>query len=221
MALAAILGLWAAIAAATGGVTLSLGGLRVSSRAAWRPAAIALGLLALALWRTTADDRRRLLDDAAAAIDRHAPAAAALLVAGMLAVSAVLGAHVAGGADSSGYLSQSRLWAQGRLTVAAPVLVDAPWPERGRFVAPLGYRASVRADELGPTYAPGLPWLMAIAAAIVRRRRPLHLDADRGRAVRVGHLPARRGGRPRRRWRWPRRWSSPAARPCSSSRCRR
>ena len=100
-------------------------------------------------------------------LDRRAPRTAGLLAAVLLAVSAVLGAHVAGGADSSGYLSQSRLWAQGRITVAAPVLVDAPWPERGRFVAPLGYRASVRPDELGPTYAPGLPWLMALAAAIL------------------------------------------------------
>ena len=205
VALAAILGLWAAIAAATGGVTLDLGGLRLSSRAAWRPAAIALGLVALALWRTTADERRRLLDDAAAAADRHAPVAAALLAAVLLAVSAVLGAHVAGGADSSGYLSQSRLWAQGRITVAAPVLVDAPWPERGRFVAPLGYRASVRRRRARPHLRSGA----ALADGDRRRDRSATPAATSGRRSRrgcscgppTGSPPRRR----RRRWRWPRR----------------
>jgi hypothetical protein len=102
----------------------------------------------------------------ATALDRRASAAAALLAVTIAAVSAIFGSHVAGGADSSGYLSQSRLWAAGRITMAAPVIADRPWPERGRLVSPLGYRPTGVVDELGPTYAPGLPWLMAAAAVV-------------------------------------------------------
>ena len=98
--------------------------------------------------------------------DRHAPWLAAVLALAVTLLSALYGSHVAGGSDSSGYLSQSRLWAAGRLTADAPVISDAPWPARGQLVAPLGYRPAPAPDQLGPTYAPGLPLLMALGAAV-------------------------------------------------------
>jgi hypothetical protein len=147
-------------------VSIELAGARISSRAAWRPLALAVALLAGALWRTSAANRRQMIAAIGTALDRRASAAAALLAVTIAAVSAIFGSHVAGGADSSGYLSQSRLWAAGRITMAAPVIADRPWPERGRLVSPLGYRPTGVADELGPTYAPGLPWLMAAAAVV-------------------------------------------------------
>lgn len=164
--MAALAAAWAVVVATTGGVALQLGAVRVSSRNAWRPAAAAILLIAWALWRTTAVERRHLLARAAHATDRGAPGLAAALALLVAATSAMFGAHVAGASDASGYVSQSRLWASGRVTVPAPVLVDAPWPERGRLVSPLGYRPTTTPDELGPTYAPGLPWLMAAGAAM-------------------------------------------------------
>jgi hypothetical protein len=165
-ALAALTAAWATVVATTGGIALQLGPVRVSSRSAWRPAIVAVVLIAVALWRTTAAERRQLLGDAARAADRAAPWLAAGLALAVAAAGAVFGAHVAGGADASGYVSQSRLWAAGRVSVAAPVLIDAPWPQRGWPVSPLGYRPTTTPDEIGPTYAPGLPWLMAAGAAI-------------------------------------------------------
>ena len=207
LALAAILGLWAAIAAATGGVTLDLGGLRLSSRAALAaggdrprtprrsPCGVPAPTSAGGCWTT----RAPRLDRTRRGGRRPARRRAAGGVGGLRRarrrrrrqqrLPEPVAAVGAGAASRSLPRSSS----------------TRPGPQRGRFVAPLGYRASVRADELGPTYAPGLPWLMALAAAMLRRRRPLHLDADRGGAVRVGHLPARRRPRRRRQWRWPRR----------------
>lgn len=165
-ALAALAAAWTAVVAATGGVALQLGAVRVSSRSAWRPAIAAVLLIAVAVWRTTAAERRQLLDDSARIADRVAPWLAGGLALVVAAAATVFGAHVAGSADSSGYVSQSRLWAAGRVTVAAPVLVDEPWPQRGWLVSPLGYRPTTAPDEIGPTYAPGLPWLMAAGAAV-------------------------------------------------------
>jgi hypothetical protein len=167
LALAAVAASWAAVVATTGGGTLQVGDLRVSSRSAWRPALAALLLIGAALWRATADERRQLLAAIGRGADRIAPWLAGTATMASVAVAAVLGAHVAGGADSSGYISQSQLWAAGRVTAPAAVLVDAPWPDRGRLVSPLGYRPSTTVDELGPTYAPGLPWLMAAGAAVL------------------------------------------------------
>jgi hypothetical protein len=167
LVVSAVTAAWAALVAITGGMSVPVGPVRISSRSAWRPLVVALAFLAAGLWRTTADQRRRLLAAAAAAADQHARGLAAGLALGLGLVSATFGTHVAGGSDSSGYLSQSRLWAEGRVTAAAPAISDAPWPERGRLVAPFGYRPTGRPDELGPTYAPGLPWLMALSAAVV------------------------------------------------------
>ena len=164
--LAAVLGLWTAAVVASGGVSFVVGGLRVSSRSAGRPAALALAMLALALWRLPAEARRRWLGAVADGADRHAPWLAAVLALAVTLLSVLFGSHVAGGSDSSGYLSQSRLWAAGRLTADAPVISDAPWPARGQLVAPLGYRPAPAPDQLGPTYAPGLPLLMAFGAAV-------------------------------------------------------
>jgi len=172
LALAALVAAWAVVVAASGGVSILAGGLRLSSRNAWRPAGLAVVLAAAALWRTTAADRRALLAPAAAAVERRARHAAVALAIATASIAAVYGTHVAGAADASGYVSQSRLWAGGRFTRPAPVVSDAPWPERGRLVAPLGYRPTTRPDELGPTYAPGLPWLMALGSAVAGEPGP-------------------------------------------------
>ncbi len=166
-ALGTLLTVWSGVVWLTGGVVFAVGGVRVSSRSAARPALLAALCVAAWLWRHSAEQRRHLVALARRRGDRYAPAAAAVLAVSVAVTSAVLGGHVAGGADASGYISQSRLWAEGRLRVDAPDLVQADWPTRGWLVAPLGYAPSHVAGELGPTYAPGLPWLMAAGAAVL------------------------------------------------------
>ena len=165
-ALGAALGAWAGVVLVTGGMVFDMGGLRVSSRSPSRPAALAAIMLLAAAWGLSAAERRAYLARMRQRGDRLAPAAAMLLALTVAATSALLGGHVAGGADASGYVSQSRHWTEGRMRVPAPDLVGAPWPERGWLVAPLGYAPSHVVGELGATYAPGLPWLMAAGAAV-------------------------------------------------------
>ncbi len=166
-AVAAVSVTWAVVVWITGGTAIDLGVFRVSSRSPVRPALLALLALAAATWGTTAIDRRASLARARQRGDRLAPAAAVLLALSVGTAAALFGGHVAAAADASGYVSQSRLWGQGRIRVPAPDLTGAPWPERGWLVAPLGYAPSHVAGELAPTYAPGLPWLMAFGAAVL------------------------------------------------------
>ena len=164
--LSLLLGAWAGVVSMTGGVAFTMVGLRVSSRSTVRPALLAAVLVAGALWGWSTGDRRRYLAGLRQRGDRLAPWAATLVALALALTSATFGGHVAGGSDSSGYVSQSRLWEAGRMRVTAPALTPDAWPDRGRLVAPLGYAPSPVEDELGPTYAPGLPWLMAAGAAV-------------------------------------------------------
>lgn len=90
-------------------------------------------------------------------------------VAVAIAYFAFLIAHIsyaAGGADSSGYLNEARLLAHGH--ARAPVhLVDALHvdPSYTSAFVPLGFHAS-KSGTMVPTYPPGLPAILAIAAAI-------------------------------------------------------
>lgn len=166
-ALGALLAAWAGVVWLTGGIVFDLGGVRVSSRSAARPAVLAVLFVVACLWGRSAQQHRRLVARARHRGDRCAPTVAVVLAVCLAAAAAAFGTHVAGGADASGYLSQSRLWAVGHARVDAPELMQADWPARGWLVAPLGYAPSHVAGELGPTYAPGLPWLMAAGAAVM------------------------------------------------------
>jgi hypothetical protein len=66
----------------------------------------------------------------------------------------------AAGADSYGYLSQARLWMDGLPLVSQSWAGEAPWPLAEWTFTPLGYRP-VADGAIAPTYAVGLPLLMA------------------------------------------------------------
>lgn len=70
---------------------------------------------------------------------------------------------VAGGSDSYGYVSQADLWLTGDLRIEQPWIEDADWSSRRMSFAPLGYRGFNDDFAMVPTYAPGLPMLMAAA----------------------------------------------------------
>lgn len=81
---------------------------------------------------------------------------------------------VAGGADSYGYISESRLMLQGAL-VQRPI--ETTWLplDRGQALgasAPLGYVPSMSADGIVPVYPVGLPALMAVATIVAGPQAP-------------------------------------------------
>ena len=98
---------------------------------------------------------------------RAAAVVAALLAIGVLSAGIRLGALVAGGADSYGYVSQAGLWHHGLPIVHQDIGRASPWPGAAETWTPLGYRVSAkRPDAIVPVYAPGLPLLMALLQAI-------------------------------------------------------
>lgn len=71
-------------------------------------------------------------------------------------------ARAVGIADTYGYVSQAELMTQGRLTFEEPLIREVPWPSADWSFAPLGYRPAARRGFLAPTYAPGLPAVLAL-----------------------------------------------------------
>ena len=152
---------WAVLVKATGGFVLSLGWFHFSSRSARNPFLIALVSL-VATWALSRGGHRD---------GRAVPAtwkrAWPPLVAGFVALALVIlgvakGAHVAGGADSYGYVSQAHMWATGALKPAAPGYDVLPPGLSSDTLLPLGYRFAPDRRSLAPMYAPGLPMQMAL-----------------------------------------------------------
>jgi len=168
---------YSGVIAATGGIDLTVGGLRIRSRTWQRPAGLGLACLAVV---AVADRRRaiavsRQLGIAAAhALDRlwlGVPPAGVAIVATAWALGAglVFGTNTAGGADSSGYLNQAKLLARGQVVDQSRLREPVPGVAGAFRLAPLGYRPAPDGERLAPTYPPGYPLLMAPAFLISER----------------------------------------------------
>ena len=168
--------LWLCVAAAayaiaiavTGGFSIHALGLHIASHNALRPTllALALGIGAAVLLR---HDDRTPRAFAEAIVFRYGAAAAVAIAATIGTVCYLFGAHVAFGADPSGYLSQARLWRAGELRISTPLALEVDAIDPHVFV-PLGYRPSTTPGVAVPTYPPGLPLQFAAAAAIAGER---------------------------------------------------
>src|SRR5205085_1410392 len=95
---------------------------------------------------------------------------------------------------SYGYVSQASLWLKGSLRIEQPWVQQFSWPEREWTFAPLGYRPLSMDGTIVPTYAAGLPILMAMFQAVFGPNGPffvvpvlasltLWLTFDLGRTV--------------------------------------
>jgi hypothetical protein len=174
-------------AAVSGGFRFHVFGIPVSARGEHRAALVAL---VLALTGYVLLDRERALTRSlggtlrTAAVRFHSwtirRAAVLLAIVVLVAAAAVFwvgvryGVRSAGGADSSGYVSQSILWREGTLRIRQDIAATAPWPNAGGTFAPLGYKP-VAGHTLVPVYAPGLPLLMAAAEIVVGSCGPYYV----------------------------------------------
>ena len=143
---------WTLLLAIRGsGWSLTLLGLRLSSRDPFR-SLVAGALLAstgLAFLRVKSPGERRLTVWAAAL-------AALTTVAGLS-----YGTYVAAAADTYGYVSQADLWAEGSLITPIPLTSEARWHDAAWAMTPLGYRPALRDGFMVPVYPIGLPLTMA------------------------------------------------------------
>jgi hypothetical protein len=166
LALIALSAGWAGWIGIHGGVRFSLGGQVIRGSDPRRPVLVSIlaALAFLALGGRA--DLRRL----ARPLSRWAsPSNLAWgLAVGALVVSSAYSTTTAGGADSSGYVSQADLWRRGQLTLPQPWAARVPWPNAAWTFTPLGYTPiDLRAPfRQAPTYSPGLPLLMAAAKTI-------------------------------------------------------
>ena len=154
----------AALAALTGGYTFDILGLRVSMRAVTRPVvvAVAFGIAAVLAHRMVPGDRARPESVLRPAEGWWLAAVFALMIG---VATWNWGAHIGGGADSSGYLSQARLWRSGELRTATPLAHDLRLTHGQYPFTPLGYQPA-GAGMVVPGYPPGLPLLFAAAGSI-------------------------------------------------------
>ena len=145
---------------AEGGFYFRVFGIRVSSWEAYKPIrnGIICGIVALCLRdRVAARTTWAALSARATAV-----AAAAVILSTILALR--YGIYAAGGADAFGYVSQSYLWASGRLLWRDPFVSLAP--VLGSAITPLGYTLSHTRAAFVPIYPAGLPLTIAVASRI-------------------------------------------------------
>jgi len=155
----------------TGGIDVTLAAVRFRSRSWERPALLgALCLLVIAAIdrRHAAHVTRQVLYQTWRAwsmvVARTPPAGIAIGAAAWTCVAGLLfGTFIAGGADSSGYMNQARLFASGHALDTSRLPEQPPWRETGYKLAPLGYRPGPDRPTLAPTYPPGYPLVMAPA----------------------------------------------------------
>jgi hypothetical protein len=164
----------AAHALVIGGFVLEAGGLRLSARSATSPLVTSLVLAALALvasGRTGAGALATWLLTSAVSARAFAAALAAVVTTAGLAA----GVDVAGSADASGYVAEARLLAAGTLWREEPLALKTTPPLGSVVFSPLGFRpaADDRPTAQVPTYAPGLPLVMAIAERLAGPNGPL------------------------------------------------
>jgi hypothetical protein len=145
----------------SGGFSLRLFGLRVSSHGALRPTLFALLFLAIAYRRMPVWEQGRVSDYLRRVLRAALPWVAPATATALLAVWWVYGTRAAGGSDSYGYVSQARLWLAGDLHVHQDFVASVPWPNADWTFTPLGYRPAP-GHTIVPTYAPGLSILMAM-----------------------------------------------------------
>ncbi len=188
LSLAALLLLWAATIALSGGLVLDLGASRISSRNTVNPLLLALVAIGAAVALAPSGLRRQTLvadwqalmaplTSRTARITSArwrwlATAGAALLAVAIVALGLLRGALVAGGADSYGYVSQAHLWSTGTLRMEQAWLDDPPGGIQAEALVPLAYRLSPDRRTIVPVFPPGLPMVMGLVERVGGRQAP-------------------------------------------------
>ena len=159
---------WAVLVRISGGTTIAVAGLRVSSTDPIRPL-VAAALLA-AIYVLTSG-RQRVREDAAlarrlATASLRARALAAVLAAAIGVIAIAQSSYTASGADAYAYVTQADLLLAGTLTVPVPMANEVPWPAPLSTFVPFGYAAVAHEPAIASAVGPGLPLLMALFKAI-------------------------------------------------------
>lgn len=157
---------WAAVTIISDGIAWRIGPLRISSTEPVRPALV--GMIAAAWYAWRYPRSLKVADGVWLAqwLRRASVAALPLFVALGVLAGLCYGTYSAAGSDAFGYVSQAELWLHGDLRVEQPIVQEVSWPDAAWTFTPLGYRPVSESGDIAPTYAPGLPMLMAVFQAV-------------------------------------------------------
>ena len=186
---------WAALVLATGGIHWRLAGILFRSRGAARPLTIGVALLLVHAFLFR-ESFSRDTDRAAAVLRRLLPSLALVCVLVLAALAVRYGTFTAGGSDSYGYVSQAYIWASGSGHRPQPLPISVPWPSGEASLVPLGYGPGPQPRTMVPTYAPGLPMMMAAASVFGARGPFLVVPLCAALVVWLTFLLGRRTGGP-------------------------
>ena len=169
LAAVAVLALsWAAVVALAGGIAIRAGGWQLVSRDPWRALAAAAICAAIALALLGAVESRRLARAMTGGRERAPARIAALAAAAVLVAAIAWNTRAAGGSDSSCYVLQAEAFAQGRVTLAAPLRAPGPGIAAAAL-APIGFVPSpAPPHDAVPICAPGLALAMTPAYFVHR-----------------------------------------------------
>ena len=162
--IALLAAIWTLVVWLSGGLSASLGPLRLSSSDAIRPLIVAI-VAGVAYLATSGFARAR--DDAARVRRALTPRRLAVaLTVVVLIVGLANNSWGAGGSDSYSYVSQMDLWLAGTLKVPVSMAAQVPWPDALATFTPFGYTAVANESAITPITGAGLPLLMAIFKTI-------------------------------------------------------
>lgn len=161
---AVVLFVWGVIVAVTGGIDARVLGVVIRSRDPVR--ALAAGFLLVVIQAVFfRQELIRDIDRGVAIVRRAAAVLAVLLAVGVGGYGVAFGTFSVGASDAYGYVNQAYDWYEGALPGPIPLAERLPFEASDRMQAPLGYREGRQPQTIVPTYAPGLPLLMALALA--------------------------------------------------------
>jgi hypothetical protein len=164
---------WSVLLFATGGFVLDTAWIRLSSHDPFRPlVAAVVGLLAY--WFLAPQQVAMSMERVDRTISRRGTLVAVVLALAVAAAGITYGTYAASGSDSYGYVSQADLWLTGHLRVDQRGL-DLPPPFDDWALSPLGYHPGPIPHIIVPTYAPGLPLLMAAAKTVAGANGPYYV----------------------------------------------
>jgi hypothetical protein len=164
--------LTAAVLAATGGFTVEVAGVPLAMHVVTRPVVLALALGISGVGALGRDESRARVGRLSTAVSRHGLIITIVFASAIGIGTYAAGAQIAGGADSSGYLSEARLWRAAhfwdlrRLRSETPLARELTVTNQQYAFTPVGYQPAGEPALIVPGYPPGLPLHLAIASVI-------------------------------------------------------
>ena len=165
---------WAVAVSVTGGFVVTVTGVAISSHRIVPPY-----LLGVALLFASPSARAFLRSFSNSTAFPRAPGALGMATAVVTFVAGLLFGTFTAVGDAFGYISQADLWLKAQLFQSQGPALAMSWSDAAWAFCPLGFRPGVVSGTMVPTYAPGLPLLMAALKTAIGENGVYFVDVRR------------------------------------------